>query len=127
MHHRLLLLKPSCGNVHDNVTDYHTMFLTKAVVRDHVSHAVAEKTHWLKTFLSRLMGRCLSKKISLYFPKTLHLALFLAESSCLVLFSIAIVCPTNLQLFTFSIPVRSICMLSAALIFVTNLVFPCVS
>ena len=24
MHHRLLLLKPNCGNVHDNVTDYHT-------------------------------------------------------------------------------------------------------
>ena len=25
MHHRLLLLKPSCGNVRDNVTDYHTL------------------------------------------------------------------------------------------------------
>ena len=24
MHHCLLLLKPSCGNVHDNVTNYHT-------------------------------------------------------------------------------------------------------
>ena len=49
-------------------------FFTNAFVRDHVWHpyAIAGKTHWLKTFLFRLMGRCPSGKKSLYFPKTLH-------------------------------------------------------
>ena len=42
-----------------------------AFVRDHVWHryVIAGKTHWLETFLFRLMGRSLSRKISLHFPK----------------------------------------------------------
>ena len=54
-------------------------FFTNAFVRDHVWHpyVIAGKTHWLKTFLFKLIGRCLSKKISLYFPKTLHPAFIL--------------------------------------------------
>ena len=53
-------------------------FFTNAFVRDHVWHPyfIAGKTHWLKTFLFRLIGRCLSRKISLYFPKTLCPAFF---------------------------------------------------
>ena len=72
----------------------------------------------------RLMGRCLCRKISLYFLKTLHPTFILIETSCFVLISIAIVCPRYLQLVIFSISVPSICMLSAVLIFVISLVFP---
>ena len=45
---------------------------TNAFVRDHAWHpyAIADKTHWLKTFLFRLMGRCLSRKISLFAQNT---------------------------------------------------------
>ena len=70
-------------------------FFTNAFVRDHVwrPYVIACKTHFLKTFLLRLIGRCLSRKISLYFPKTLHPTFILIEISCFVLFSIAIVCP----------------------------------
>ena len=73
-------------------------FFTNGFVRDHVWHpyVIAGKTHWLKTFLFRVMGRCLSRKISLYFPKTFHPAFILIETSCLVHFSIAIVCPRYL-------------------------------
>ena len=41
-------------------------FFTNAFVRDHVWHPylIAGKTHWLKTFLFKLRGRCLSRKIS---------------------------------------------------------------
>ena len=101
-------------------------FLTNAFVRDHVWHlyVIAGKTHWLKTFLFRLIGRCLSRKISLYFPKTLQHASILVETSCFVLFSITIVCPRYLKLVTFSISVPFICMLSVESIFVINLVFP---
>ena len=40
-------------------------FFTNAFVRDHVWHpyVVAGKTHWSKTFLFRLMVRCMSRKI----------------------------------------------------------------
>ena len=53
-------------------------FFTNAFVRDHVwrPYVIAGKTHRLKTFLCRLMGRCLSRKISLYFPKNSILLLF---------------------------------------------------
>ena len=53
-------------------------FFTNAFVRDHVWHpyAIAGKTHWLKTFLFKLLGRCLSRKISLYFMKCYILPLF---------------------------------------------------
>ena len=46
-------------------------FFTNYFVRNHVWHPyiIAGKTHWLKTFLFRLTGRCLSRKILLYFPK----------------------------------------------------------
>ena len=56
-------------------------FSTNALVRDHVWHpyVIAGKTHWLKTFLFRLVGRCLSRKISQYLPKTLHPAFILIE------------------------------------------------
>ena len=49
-------------------------FFTNAFVRDHFWHpyVIAGETKWLKTFLYRLMGRCLSRKISLYFPNTLY-------------------------------------------------------
>ena len=69
-------------------------FFTNAFVRDHVCHpyAIAGRTHWLKTFLFKLMERCMSRKISLYFPTTLHPAFILSETSCFVLFSITIVC-----------------------------------
>ena len=99
---------------------------TYAFVRDHVWHpyVIAGKTHWLKTFLFRLMGRYLTRKISLYFPKTLHPVFILIETFCFVLFSIAIVCPRYLQLVTFSVSVLFICMLSVVSIFVINLVFP---
>ena len=33
MHHRLLLLKPSCGNAHDNVTDYRMYHLHQIITR----------------------------------------------------------------------------------------------
>ena len=59
-------------------------FFTNAFVRDHVWHPYVGKTHWLKTFLFRLIGRCLSRKIPLYFPQTLHLAFILIETSCFV-------------------------------------------
>ena len=62
--------------------------------------------------------------ISVFFPKTLHPAFILIETSCFVLFSIAIVCHRYLKLVTFSISVPFICMLSVVLIFVINLVFP---
>ena len=53
-------------------------FFTNAFVEDHVWHpyVIAGKTHWLKTFLFRLRRRCLSRKISLYFPKHSILLLF---------------------------------------------------
>ena len=77
-------------------------FFTNAFVRDHFEHpyVIAGKIHWLKTFLFRLMGRCLSRKISLYFPKTLHLAFILIETSCFIPYSNAIVCPRYLELVT---------------------------
>ena len=73
-------------------------FIANAFVRDYFWHpyAIVGKTHWLKTFPFRLMGRCMSKKISQYFPKTLNPAFILIESSCFVLFSIAVVCPRYL-------------------------------
>ena len=73
-------------------------FFTNAFVRGHVWHpyVIAGKTHWLKTFLFKLIGRCLSRKISLYFPKTLHPDFILIETCCFVLFSIAIVYPRYL-------------------------------
>ena len=74
-------------------------FFTNAFVRGHVWHpyVIAGKAHWLKTFLFRLIGRCQSRKISLYFPKTLHPAFILIETSCFVLFLIN-VCTYNLSL-----------------------------
>ena len=43
-------------------------FFINAFARDHVWHlyVISGKAHWLKTFLFRLMERCLSRKISLY-------------------------------------------------------------
>ena len=46
----------------------------------------------------RLIVWSLSRKISLYFPKTLQPAFILTETSRFVLFSIAIVCPRYLLL-----------------------------
>ena len=62
-------------------------FFSNAFVRDHVWHpfVISGKTHWLKTFLFRLMGRRQSRKISLYFPKTLHPA-FIHIEIVMVLF-----------------------------------------
>ena len=73
-------------------------FFPNALLRDHVWHpyVIGGKTHRLKTFLSRLKGRCLFRKIFLYFPKTLHPAFFLIETSCCILLSIAVVCPRYL-------------------------------
>ena len=64
-------------------------FFTNAFVTDHVWHPyiIAGKTHWLKTFLFRLMRRCLLREISLYSPQTLHPAFILIGISCLGLFS----------------------------------------
>ena len=64
---------------------------------------------------------CLSRNISLYFPKTLNPAFVLIGTSCFVQFSIAVVCPRYLWLDIFSILVPSICMLSVLSIFVINL------
>ena len=101
-------------------------FFTNGFVRDHVWHpyVFAGKTHWLKTSLFKVIGRCLSRKISLYFPKTLHPAFILIETSCFVLFPIAIVCPRYLQLVTFTISVPFLWMLSVVSMFVINLVCP---
>ena len=46
-------------------------FFTNTFVRNHVRYpyAIAGMTNWLKAFLYRLMERCLSRNISLYFPK----------------------------------------------------------
>ena len=70
-------------------------FFTNAFVRNHVWHpcVIAGKTHWLATFLFRLMGRFLSRKISLYFPKTLHPAFILIETSCLFCFPLLLFVP----------------------------------
>ena len=40
-------------------------FFSNAFMTDHVWHpyVIAGKTHWLKAFVFRLMGRCLSRKI----------------------------------------------------------------
>ena len=69
-------------------------FFTNAFMRDRVFHPC--KTHWLKIFAFRLLGRCLSRKMYLYFAKTLHPAFILNEASLFVLFSIAIVCARSL-------------------------------
>ena len=73
-------------------------FFTNAFVRDHVWHpcVIAGKTHWLATFLFRLMGRCLSRKISLYFPKNSPSCFYSDRNFLFVLFSIVIVCPRYL-------------------------------
>ena len=47
--------------------------------------------HTVKDLSFRLMGTCLSRMISLYFPETLRLAFILIEISCFVLFSLAFV------------------------------------
>ena len=101
-------------------------FFAKAFVRDDVWHlyATAGKTHWLRIFVFRLTGRCLSRKIYLYVPETLHSAFILIGTSCFVLFSIANDCPRYLLLVTFSIFVPFICILSVVSIFVINLVCP---
>ena len=100
-------------------------FFTNAFVRDHVWHpyVIAGKTHWLKIFLFRLMRQYLSRKVSLYFPKTLHPAFILIETSCFILFSLAIFCPRYLvsQLLYFC-PVY-LSMLSVVSIFVIHLGF----
>ena len=81
----------------------YSSFFTNAFMTDRVRypHAITGKTHWLKTFLFRLIGRCLSRKISLYCPKTSHPVFIPIETSFLfffffffflVLCSIAIVC-----------------------------------
>ena len=82
---------------------------SSAFVRDHLwqPYVIAGKTHWLKTFLFRLMGRCLSRKISLYFPKTLHPTFFLIETSCLVLFS-RCYCLSQIFVVTFSVSIPCI-------------------
>ena len=56
--------------------------------------------------------------------KTLHPAFIFIETSCLVLFSIAFVCPRYLKLVNFSICILLICMLTVVSIFAINLVFP---
>ena len=101
-------------------------FVFNAFMWDYVWHpyVIAGKTHLLKTFLFGVMGNCLSRKISLYFPKTLHPAFIPIETSRLVLFSIAFVCHRYLWLVTFPISVPFICILSVVSIFFINLVFP---
>ena len=89
-------------------------FFTSAFVSDHVLHpyVIAGKTHLFKTFLFRLTGRCLSRKISLYFPQTLHPVFILIKTSCFVPFSIAIVCPRYfLFIFSISVPFFVCCLL----------------
>ena len=53
-------------------------FFSNAFERDHLWHpsVIAGKTHWLKTFLFRLMGRCLSKRFLFTFQKHSILLLF---------------------------------------------------
>ena len=74
-----------------------TSFFPNTFATDHVWHpdVITVKTHCLKTFLYRFMGGCLSRQISLYFPKPLHPAFILIETTCFVLFSIAVVCPRH--------------------------------
>ena len=74
-------------------------FFTCAFVRDRVWHpyVITGKTYWFKNFLFILMGRCLFRKISLYFPKTLDPAFSVFHSyqnflPCSV--SVVIVCST---------------------------------
>ena len=85
-----------------------------AIITNHVFHlyAVADKKHWLKAFRCWLMGRYLSRRISLCFQKTLYSAFILIETSFCVWFSIAIVCSRYSYSFALSISVLSICMLS---------------
>ena len=71
-------------------------FFTNSFVRDHVCHpyVTVGKTHWLKTFLFRLIGRCQPRKISVYFPKTPDLAFifkFCSVFHCCCLFQIFII------------------------------------
>ena len=51
-----------------------------------IPYVIAGKTYWLKTFLFGLIGRCLSRKISLYFPKHSVSSIILIETSYFVLF-----------------------------------------
>ena len=80
-------------------------FFTNAFVRDHVWHpyVIAGKTHWLKTFLFILMGRCLFRKIRMYFRKILHPAFIHIETSCFVVFHCY--CLSQIYWVTFSISV----------------------
>ena len=57
-------------------------FFTLCLVRGNVWHlrAIACKAHQLKTLLFRLIGRCFSRKISLYFPQTTHPAFHLINT-----------------------------------------------
>ena len=91
------------------------MLLQEAMSGIHMSLLVRV---WLKAFHFRLSRRCLSRKISVYFTKTLHPACILIETSCLVPFFIATVCSRYVQLVTFSISILSTCTLSVLLIFV---------
>ena len=56
-------------------------------------HFISGRTHWLKTFLFRLKGRCLARKISLYFSKTFHLALFSSRLLALFCFPLLLIVP----------------------------------
>ena len=102
-----------------------SIFITTVFVKDHVWHpfVIAGKTHWLKTLLFSFMGRCLARKISLYFPKTLHPAFILMKTSFIVLFSIAFVCPWYLWLVAFSISVLSICTFSVVSVYYLSLIW----
>ena len=102
-----------------------SIFLSMVRVTDHVWHpyVIVGKTHWLKTFLFRLMGRCLSRLIALFFAKTHHPVFILIETSCFVLISIAVFDP-DIHSWSPSISVPSICMLSVVSIFVISLIFP---
>ena len=72
--------------------------------------------HWFKTFPLRLKGRCLSRKIYLFFLKHPILLLFLSE----LLPSITIACLRYLYSGTSYISVMTICLLSVVSIFVIN-------
>ena len=58
MHHRLLLLKPSCGNVHDNVTDYHTIIRQRTRVTDIVQYVTNTKWKWAGYIARMKDNRC---------------------------------------------------------------------
>ena len=73
-------------------------FEESSLVSDHVwqPYVIIGKMLWLNTFFFRVIGKSLSWKMSLYFPKANHAFLMRIAISSFVLFSKTVFCPRYL-------------------------------